>query len=55
MATFTVFLVLLVAWLVTRLYARATAGMTPTGQTVVDVVIMVVLAVVLWGGNVRIG
>ncbi len=38
MATFSVFLTILVAWLVTRIYARAIAGMTPTGQTVVDVV-----------------
>ncbi len=54
MNTFTLFIVLLVSWLVTRLYARATSGMTPTGQTVVDVVLTVILAFVLWGGNVRI-
>ena len=54
MNTFTLFLVLLVTWLVTRIYARATGGMTPTGQTVVDVVLTVILAFVLWGGNVRI-
>lgn len=54
MNTFSLFLVLLVSWFVTRIYARATAPMTPTGQTILDVVLALVLAFVLWVGHVTV-
>lgn len=55
MIPFTLLLILLVAFLLTRLYTRATGPMTPTGQTILDVVLVLVIGFLLWGGNVRIG
>ena len=55
MIPFTLLLVLLLAFLVTRLYTRATGPMTPTGQTILDVALVVVIAFLLWGWHVRIG
>lgn len=50
MTTFALFLTLAVAYLVRRLYERATSGMTATQLTILDIILAVSIALFLWWG-----